>query len=620
MKPNSLAPRDAESNARFRASLWNECSDKNTAAWVKESCRQDILFFFNAFLWAEDPFAEKGLRHGIPRSRLRPIITYPFQDEFILDLQGAIDVGEDIVADKSRDMLATYMVLGVFLHGWLFRGHKYLISSWKEDEIDGKEDTSTHFGKLRFFLNHLPHWLLPKGFDRKRNSSSMKLQNPENGGTLTGSAASANLGSGRREDAIFFDELSKWLDSSNEAWTSASDATHCKIAVWTPRGSGNKAAELIRGEEVKRKHHLFWHLHPEKRYTSLEHARAVAAGGVFDKVGKYTVQAHADQKKAPSGCYIDQHGKIRSEWYDNECKKRKEDDIKENLDCSYLTSGRNVFDTLKCQENLYKATPPKLIGNLTYKVKPEYDINGLCINQEDLRVEFFPNVNGMLKIWEEPPTESRWENAYIVSADVAEGLEQGDYDSATVLKRLDVDKPTTVATFHGHIKPHEYAEELVKLAVYYDRAYIAPERNSIGLAVINQMYQTYNKIYHKEVMTKGYPEMKDKMGFETNRMTKPIVIENLSKLIANNELVDPDEGFWQETLTYVNDDGELGAQGKRRGEKCFDDRVMDRAILFWIHSQLPAPSQKRNVRVFDGIGREVRTERHNDPHSLVTWL
>lgn len=590
-----IYPKDIAENLKFRNELVVTCeADKQLAGMVRGLAAKDVLFFFNAFLWAEDPFAIKGLRHGIPLIRIRPIITYPAQDEFILGLKEAIRKGEDILADKSRDMLATYMVLGVFLHGWLFENHKYLITSWKEDEIDGKDDTSTHFGKLRFFLKMLPFMVQPKNFSWKTNSTYMKLQNPE-GGTLTGSAASPNLASGRREDAIFMDELSKWEKHQDEAWRSASDATRCKVAVWTPRGAGNKAAELMRGDEVKNKFHLFWYKHPEKSYTSEQHIQKVKNGGVFDKVSRYVVQL--GKTKAPEGCYVDQFGHIRSEWYDNECEKRLPDDIAENLDCNYLTTGNPVFDTLKCEQARAQSREPLKVGELVWKIRPIFNDFGECVNLNQLEAEFVENMNGMVKIWEEP--EKDWENAYLIPADVAEGLDQGDYDSASVIKRTG-EKPVIVAAFHGHLKVHEYAEELCKLGVYYRMAWVAVERNNQGLAVINQMFKTYQKLYHKEVLTKGYPTLTDRIGFQTTAHTKNIVIGNLSRHISEGLFDDPDEGFWKETLTFVNNDGVLEAQGKSEGQKCYDDRVMERAIGLWCNLQLPAPQRKIPQAVYRG--------------------
>lgn len=585
MKSGAVYPKLVRENLLYRNELLTACQkDKSTLVSVLELAKRDVLFYFNTFLWAEDPFADKNQRHGIPQMRFRPIVTYPFQDEFILDLKNAISGGEDIIADKSRDMLATYMVLGVFLHGWLFSGHKYMISSWKEDEIDGKDDTSTLFGKIRLNLRLHPDFLLG-GFEMKRDSSYMMLRHP-NGGTIVGSAASPNLASGRREDAIFTDELSKWLNHSHEAWTSISDATKCKIGVWTPRGSANKAAELMNGSEVKRKHHLLWYKHPEKCFTSKEHLEFVRAGKVRDKVGSYTVQLST--KKAPSGCYVDQNGKIRSEWYDDECEKRDKDDVAENLDCNYLTSGNPVFDTSKCQRGKMSSEAPRAIGNLIWRIHPKFSERGECVNQNQLSVEFVENSNGNVLLWEYP--KANWENGYLISADCAEGLEQGDYDSARVLRRFG-EKPKIVASLHAHMKPFEYAEELAKLGTYFGNACIAVEREGhSGGAVIETLRKIYRNLFHKEIMTKGYPEMTDRIGWFTTAMTKPVIIGFLSKAISESLYDDPDEAFWNETLTFVNNDGKLEAQGKSQGQKCFDDRVMAEAIVLWVNSQVPLPA------------------------------
>ena len=575
--------------------------DYKFAQVVKELCAKDVLFFVNVFLNAEDPFAEKGLRHGIGNVRIRPIITYPCQDEFILGLKEAIDKGEDVLADKSRDMLATYMVLAVFLHGWIFDGRKFMISSWKEDEIDGKEDTSTHFGKLRLFLKYLPYYLLPKGFNMKSHSSSMRLTNPENSGTIVGSAQSPNLASGRREDAVFLDEMPKWDKWQKEGWISASDATRCKIAVGTPKGAANFFYELMKGSEVKNKFHLMWWKHPEKMFTSDAHLEKVKAGKIYDKVGKYVVQIHSDQSGAPSGCYVDQNGKIHSEWYDEACRTRIPSDIAENLDCNYLATGNPIFDTEVCSRKKYEAKAPIAVGELNWKVRPIFNEWKTCVNQDKLEVEFVRNSNGMVSIWEHP--EDGWNDGYLVTADTAEGLEQGDYDATRVMRRFPKGndfRPFMVATFHGHLPMHEYAEELAKLAVYYKRAYIAVERNNTGHGVINELFYFYNKLYHKDVLTKGYPEKGDQIGWETNKHSKPVIIKNMSKYISGDEYTDLDERLWDETLTFVNNDGKMEAQGKSQGQKCFDDILMATAICLFVHGELPAPSRAIRQQKFDG--------------------
>jgi hypothetical protein len=218
-----------------------------------------------------------------------------------------------------------------------------------------------------------------------------------------------------------------------------------------------------------------------------------------------------------------------------------------------------------------------------------------------LAVEFVPNVNGIYKVWEHPI--AGYDNGYCISADVAEGLEQGDYNSASAFRRfpkpnqslLDF-KPTKVVTLHCKLKTFEYAEELAKFGVYMGYAWVAPERTGLGLSVVDQLFKYYSKIFHKEIMSKGYPERTDRLGWDTNSQTKGHVISNLSKHISEDTYEDNDKDFWNETLTFVNNDGTLEAQGKSQGQKCYDDRVMDTAIGLWIHKELPNAVKKEQYK------------------------
>jgi hypothetical protein len=259
-------------------------------------------------------------------------------------------------------------------------------------------------------------------------------------------------------------------------------------------------------------------------------------------------------------------------------------------------------------------------GDLIWKVRPVFNENGDLVNQAQLTVEFNSNGNGLYEIWEHP--KKGWRDGYCISADVAEGLEQGDFNSASVLRRFPGNgetihkfSPQVAATLHAHLKSFEYAEELAKLATYYGKAWIAVERTGLGLSTVDQLFRFYQKLYHKEVMTKGYPKRTDKLGWETTGQSKGFIITNLSRLISQNGFTDLDAGFWKETLTFVNDDGKLEAQGKSKGERCFDDRVMDRSILMWIDKELPLPTVHEEETPLRGW--RARMQKDQNKKSLV---
>lgn len=576
-------PKEIENNLLYRVRIIERMQDDEFACLIKEYAMRDVLYFFNVYLWTYDP-------RGRGRYKDLPFVTWEYQDEYILGINDGIEIGEDIFTDKSRDMGVTWMKLGVIL--WRFlskRGEDYLLGSRKEEYVDTGGNMSTHFEKVRYMLRRLPKIFLPDGFDWGKHSNYMRIKNPDGGGIIVGEATNANFGRGGRFKAVMMDEFQNW-ENDDAAYRSVSDSTNCKMILGTPQGMGNKFAELKRTSEIRRKYNLMWWLHPHKTGLSKEHIEMVERGGVVDKVSNYLVQV----KEVRGGIYIDQYGKKRSEWYDKECDERGRDDIAENLDCSYLTSGRPYFDMLKCEEGIVRGEEPKFIGNLEWVVEPQYNQGGECINEWDLDVEFRENRFGEIQIWEKPI--DGYEDGYVISADIAEGLEQGDYSSARVLKRMvitDESKPEVVAKIWGKYKEPEFAEMLAKLGVYYKMAYIGVERNKTGSAVIMQLFRMYKKQWHKDVITRGYPEITDKIGFETsNQHVKNAVCAELSKAISENSFIDKDEGFWRETMTFVNNDGRLEAMGKSQGQKCYDDQVMAEAILWWIHNRMPVARKK----------------------------
>jgi adenosine deaminase len=77
------------------------------------------------------------------------------------------------------------------------------------------------------------------------------------------------------------------------------------------------------------------------------------------------------------------------------------------------------------------------------------------------------------------------------------------------------------AMFHGHIDPDLFGEELVKLAKYYNYAYIGVENNNHGLTTLKAIQR---KDYYNIYFSKTYDQITDKLtqkiGWSTNAKTK----------------------------------------------------------------------------------------------------
>ena len=173
-----------------------------------------------------------------------PFITYGFQDDAITSLNDAISIGRDVFIDKSRDMGATWLVLGTFTWRFLTQmGEEFRVGSRKEDFVDKVGDMGSLFEKMRYLLNRLPWFLLPQGFDAKRDMPYMKIVNKDLGSAVIGEATNENFARGDRKKAVLFDEFQTW-EKGDEAWRSASDATPCKIALGTPQGEDTAFAKI----------------------------------------------------------------------------------------------------------------------------------------------------------------------------------------------------------------------------------------------------------------------------------------------------------------------------------------------------------------------------------------
>ena len=222
-------------------------------------------------------------------------------------------------------------------------------------------------------------------------------------------------------------------------------------------------------------------------------------------------------------------------------------------DEAFIASGRPRFDLKAVKEYELNCCEPKYQGDLHYR-------NGkISLDEYD---------DGLLKIWK-LPEEGK---SYCIGADVAEGLETGDYSVAIVLD----DELNVCAKYRGHIDPDLYGIELVKLGDFYNEAYIAVENNNHGLTTLKSIL---NKDYFNIFYSKSYDRVNDKMtkkiGWSTNRKTKPLAIDKLAEYIREKYLMFWDIDIVEELYSYVID--EKGATNAQEGRH--DDCVMAFAIV-----------------------------------------
>lgn len=230
-----------------RTMTWQLCARPDNPA---EGC----IFFIENFGFTFDPRPQANPNH-------LPFILFDYQKDAIRWLINHIDNGSDGFVEKSRDMGISWIIfVMVPLWYWLFRdGVNILEGSYKEDLVDNGTKDSL-FGMLDYALDSLPVWILPKGFNKKKHRTHMKLVNPVTQNLITGDTMNPDFGRGSRKTAVLFDELGTW-DYAKDAWESAGDSTACRIANSTPKGWNYYA--MLRETGIDRLT-LHWSLHPLK--------------------------------------------------------------------------------------------------------------------------------------------------------------------------------------------------------------------------------------------------------------------------------------------------------------------------------------------------------------------
>lgn len=228
-----------------------------------------------------------------------------------------------------------------------------------------------------------------------------------------------------------------------------------------------------------------------------------------------------------------------------------------NADEAFIASGRPRFSITVLKAYRKVCTEGKR-GYLEWVSK----------NSDNFKVRFVEDPKGYLEIWDEPIKDK----FYCIGADVAEGLIDGDYSVGVVgNEEFDID-----AAWHGHIDPDLFGEELVKLAVYYNSAYLGVEANNHGLTTIKAIQRLE---YWNMFFTKTYDKIADtvtqKVGWYTTQRTKPLMIDKLAEFIREKYLGVKWKRLVDESLTYVIEDN--GSTNSQSG--CNDDTVMATGIL-----------------------------------------
>jgi len=211
-------------------------------AAVKVFYRDNPVAFINDWMMTVDP---RNVEIGLPSSV--PFLLFPKQSEFVDWVYALWRGREDGLAEKSRDMGASWLCCAIAVHMWLFYRDTIIgFGSRKEEYVDEIGNLKALLPKIRMLIDNLPREFKPVGWE---GGKFMLLNNPENGSSIIGEAGD-NIGRGARTSVYFKDE-SAFYERADKIEAAISQTSNCKIDISTPNGSGNPFYRKRHGGKVK---------------------------------------------------------------------------------------------------------------------------------------------------------------------------------------------------------------------------------------------------------------------------------------------------------------------------------------------------------------------------------
>lgn len=229
--------------------------------------------------------------------------------------------------------------------------------------------------------------------------------------------------------------------------------------------------------------------------------------------------------------------------------------------------GNTVFNGEKVTNRLsYLRKNPRLLkrGSFVYDYVNERIV--------DKSIKFVEDDAGALSIYETPQPKT----PYVIGADTAEG--GIDNSVGQVLNNV---TGALAATWKGHCDTDLFAKQMYCLGKYYNRALISIETN-FDLHPVKELQRLrYPRQFKREVFDEISKTTQTKYGFQTTRVTRPVIIAELVAIVREQIDLINDIDTLNEMLTFVrNEDGRPEAQ-----EGKHDDTIMALAIAHKARSQ-----------------------------------
>lgn len=230
---------------------------------------------------------------------------------------------------------------------------------------------------------------------------------------------------------------------------------------------------------------------------------------------------------------------------------------------AFLSTGKCVFPKEKVITRLQKIKKPLKSGYFNYKY------NGLHITD----IEFIESERKKyIEIYED--VKKRY--PYVLGGDTA-GTGSDDF-TGDVINNITGNQVATLEINQDEI---EYTRQMYCLGMYYNESLICIETNYSTYSVKELFRLEYTNQYIREIDDSISIKMQDKLGFNTNRATRPVIITELVMIFEESiELINCKKTL-EQALTFIK-----RPDGKKAADDGYhDDRIMSLAIAHAARSQ-----------------------------------
>lgn len=225
----------------------------------------------------------------------------------------------------------------------------------------------------------------------------------------------------------------------------------------------------------------------------------------------------------------------------------------------------------------------------------------------DNSIKWVEDPNGYINIYEDVKDKT----PYVLGGDTA-----GEGSDSFTGHVIDNTTGKQVATLKHQFDEHYYARQMYCLAKYYNTALVGIEMNFSTFPTREFERWNYPKMYVRETVDDFTHKLVKKFGFITGRMTRPLMIANLVKIVDESIQLINDIPTLEEMLTFVrNEKGKAEAQ-----EGSHDDLIMGLAITYQIRDQQAYTVDTAQKFDISKLPKDLQEDYWNAPPDMRAYL